>query len=265
MYRTADTSLWDDPKVRSLSKDGKLLFVYLFTNRLTHVSGIYVIPPSCIVHDTGLDLEEVKLAMHELGQTVDMHGEKAPLVYWDAERYVTWVVKMFKHQGRGEKNLRSAAAHLCNLHSSPLIDLFLERYPEVDDYLIRNNGTTMFSGTSLYKTTSVTTDGGAPVTVEEILQMWNTIPGVKQCEQVGDSIKKRIAAARRKHLERTWWENYCKRVARSDFLCGRATPKTGASPFVATLFWATGPVNMDRIMAGDFENKKGGGASWRKT
>lgn len=263
MYRTADTSLWDDPRMRGLSKDGKLLFFYLFTNRMTHVSGIYVITPPSIMHDTKLGAQELTAALAELEAAKGCNGEPDPLVYWDKDRYVMWVVNMFKHQGRGEKNIRSAAAHIVGLHNSPLIDKFVARYPEVGDYLVLGNGVQLFAGGAVYKSARPVSDGSPVVTVHEIVEMWNKIPGIKQCEQVGDTIKKRIAAAISKHRTLAWWIDFCLRIENSDFLCGRASPKPGSLPFVATLYWVTGPINIDRIMAGDFDGKRSATGGWK--
>lgn len=262
MYRTADTSIWDDPKVRALSKDGKLLFFYLFTNRLTHVSGIYVVPPPSIAHDTGLEMTQVTAAISELSTTMGQNGELDPLVYWDGDRYVVWVVNMFKHQGRGEKNLRSAAAHLCNLHNTPLIELFIARYPEVDDYLERLNGVPLFVGGSSYKAGKRTPDGSMAISVQEVIDLWNAVQGVKRCESPGETIRRRVAAVISKYQVHTWWDAYLKRIARSDFLCGRAIGRRG-DPFVATLYWATGPSNIDRTLAGDFDNNKSASGNWK--
>ena len=60
MYRTIDTTcLWDDPKVKPLCADAKLLFVYLVTNRHAHLSGIYYLLPAAIVKETGLSAKRL--------------------------------------------------------------------------------------------------------------------------------------------------------------------------------------------------------------
>ena len=267
IYRNVYVSLWDDPKVRGLSKDGKLLFFYAFTNRATDVSGIYVIPPTSIMHDTGMTLEEVTAAIKECGNTKGSgNGKSEPLLHWDEARYVMWVVNMFKYQGRGEKNIRHAASHLCGLHNTPLIDAFVARYPEVGDFLVRHEGATLFAAGAAYKgPDGKLPDGSPPATVAEVVELWNAIAGIKPCEHVGDTIRRRIAVAISRNPRKTWWQDYCVRIARSDFLCGRASPKAGTNPFQATLYWATGPINIDRTMAGDFDDKRASGqsSSWK--
>jgi hypothetical protein len=123
MYRTIETSIWSDPAFKALPPNGKLLFVYLITNPHTHVSGIYYIPTVLMVVETGISDEE----LDTLWDTLSSVG----LSRRDSKTDVIWVVNMFKYQGVGEKNHRSAANHLSSLHKSFLIKDFLTRYPQV--------------------------------------------------------------------------------------------------------------------------------------
>jgi hypothetical protein len=127
VYRTLDASFWTDPKVRSLNPSGKLALLYLITNPHSHVSGIYVLPRAYAIHDTGLD-----------GPTLDTLYDilsKLGIGSFDRENEVVWVVNMLSYQGRGEKNLRSAANQLSTLHNSSIITDFLIRYPKVKQYV----------------------------------------------------------------------------------------------------------------------------------
>lgn len=123
MYRTIESSLWTDPKIKKLSPDGKLLFVYLITNTHTHVSGIYYLPMVTISHETGYPIDTLSEVVREL------ISEK--LIKIDPELDVFWVINMFRYQGRGTKNLRSAKNQLESLHKSCLINDFLQAYPKV--------------------------------------------------------------------------------------------------------------------------------------
>jgi hypothetical protein len=57
--RYLNTKFWDDRYVRRLSKEGKLLFLYLLTNPLTNIAGIYEIEIERIEFDTGLAADEI--------------------------------------------------------------------------------------------------------------------------------------------------------------------------------------------------------------
>ncbi len=127
MYRTVDTATWTDPKIKKLPPNGKLLFLYLFTNQHSHVSGIYYLPMHTIVH-------EIRLNQTVVRQLLDTLSDLG-LAYYDKEVEVIFVVKMFFYQGRGEKNQRGAANHLPSLHNSFLIHHFLREYPVVKQFL----------------------------------------------------------------------------------------------------------------------------------
>lgn len=128
MYRTIAASFWTDPKVRKLSPEGKLLLLYLITNPHTHVSGIYVLDLRYAGADIGMNKNTLSTNLN----TLSAGGFCA----FDASTSVVWVRKMMAYQGKGEKNLRSAAYHITeDLHGSYLCDQFLAAYPMVQKYL----------------------------------------------------------------------------------------------------------------------------------
>lgn len=125
IYRTICTQLWTDKKVQRLTVQGKLLFLYLITNPHTHLSGIYYLPKELIAKETGLSYTLSDTLFHTLS---DPSQNQA---HYDLDSSTVFVVNMFSYQGTGEKNERSAANQLRGLHETPLIGLFLERYPSV--------------------------------------------------------------------------------------------------------------------------------------
>jgi hypothetical protein len=128
MYRIIDARFWNDPKVRKLSPQAKLLFLYLITNPHTHVSGIYHLPAPVIAHEIGFSRSSVDTLCHTLSE--------AGIVKFDRAADVVWVVKMMAYQGHGEKAERSAAFHLFeDLHNCSLTKDFLAKYPGVKRYL----------------------------------------------------------------------------------------------------------------------------------
>lgn len=123
MYRTIETSMWSDPKIRSLPPTGKLLFVYFVTNSHTHVSGIYYLPSVLAQHETGLENGSYDTLCHTLSEL--------DLVQFDHEREIVWVKNMLHYQGVGDKTNISASNQLKCLHNSPLCRLFAKKYPKV--------------------------------------------------------------------------------------------------------------------------------------
>ena len=122
MYRSIETKLWTDPKVRELTPLHKLLFIYLITNTHTHVSGIYYMPKVLIQHETGLSMPEVERGIDTLS--------RGYLCRYDTTTEVVWVVKMARYQGHGKLMKVAVADQLNNLHNCVLIKEFLEEYAD---------------------------------------------------------------------------------------------------------------------------------------
>ncbi len=57
--RVVNTRFWDDSYIMTLDPIEKLLFLYLITNPLTNIAGVYEISPKRIGFDTGLDRDMV--------------------------------------------------------------------------------------------------------------------------------------------------------------------------------------------------------------
>jgi hypothetical protein len=91
--RYIDTKFWDDKFTSSLDPIEKLLFLYLLTNPLTNIAGVYEIELRRISFDTGLDQEMVKKLLDRFGD--------AGKAYWE----VGWIVipNFIKHQSRNPK------------------------------------------------------------------------------------------------------------------------------------------------------------------
>lgn len=131
MYRLVETGTWDDPKVHELYPEAKLLFIYLFTNRYGHLSGIYYLPDTTILYELGAKKNKVcRYPIDTLWDTLSGAG----LVWRDKKNQVVFVKSMFKYQGQGEKHYRSAATHIKTLHRTGLINRFIEVYPKIKEF-----------------------------------------------------------------------------------------------------------------------------------
>ena len=126
MYRSIDTAMWSDPKIKEMIPDAKLLFLYLITNNHTHVSGIYYVPRVLISYETGIK----DRALDTLLGTLSMGN----LAKWDGVSEVVWVVNMLRHQSyEGRKSYKIVTAvqkQLVTLHNSLLIKDFLSHYSD---------------------------------------------------------------------------------------------------------------------------------------
>jgi len=90
--RYINTKFWDDPYVIELDPSEKLLFIYLMTNTLTNIAGIYEVSLRRISFDTGFDRDMVQ-------KILDRFQENGKILYQDG-----WlVIKNFiKHQKQSE-------------------------------------------------------------------------------------------------------------------------------------------------------------------
>lgn len=77
MKRYVSTSFWDDEWIQSLSFTEKGLYLYLLTNPLTNIAGVYKLANRRIVFDTGLSentVEEIMKKFQSEGKAY-RHGE----------------------------------------------------------------------------------------------------------------------------------------------------------------------------------------------
>ena len=121
-YRIIDTKIWFDKKFRSLSLQSQHLFLYLLTNKHTHVSGLYHVPTIYISHETQQSEDDLAVAFAELATR--------GMVHCDSENDLVWVVKFLEYQGKGQNIRRSVTAQLKEYRTSPLSDLFWEAYED---------------------------------------------------------------------------------------------------------------------------------------
>lgn len=85
-YRQFHTQFWKDEWVMNLEPLKRYLFIYLFTNDLSSISGLYKIPLKVVANETDLDLEFIK-------ETFAEFETAQKILYADG---ILWVVNMQK-------------------------------------------------------------------------------------------------------------------------------------------------------------------------
>ena len=123
MYRTVDIRLWTDPKVHSLPPREKLLFLYLLTNPHTDLSGLYYLPLSLVIYETGLTRQVICKGIDTLSDRT--------LIRYDRQTDTIWVVNMLRYQSKSKKITQHVATHFAGIHKSPLIQDFLDHYKDL--------------------------------------------------------------------------------------------------------------------------------------
>ena len=66
MYTKVDALIWSDDKYRSLSVDGKLLFIYVLTCNHRNMLGLYHLPVPYGAYDLDWDIKRFDKGLHEL-------------------------------------------------------------------------------------------------------------------------------------------------------------------------------------------------------
>lgn len=93
--RVVHTKFWEDEKVVVLSKEAKLLFIYLLTNSRINLIGIFELTDRIIQFDTGLTEQEILIAKDELQDSLRVIFHEG----W------IYVVNAIKHSNyTGDKN-----------------------------------------------------------------------------------------------------------------------------------------------------------------
>lgn len=67
-HRYVKDSFWTDPYVEKLSPDYKLVFLYLLTNPLSNISGVFEIRLKRIAYETGYDIEVIENILKKFSQ-----------------------------------------------------------------------------------------------------------------------------------------------------------------------------------------------------
>lgn len=126
-YKIITEGFWTDPKIKKLSSESKLLFLYLITNPHSHFTGIYYLPKEFIRIECGLSDRGIDRGMGGLSGLF--------LCDYDDINSVIFVRKMLKYQScnqfYNDKQIKGIANHLRTLHNSCLIADFLKEYSDL--------------------------------------------------------------------------------------------------------------------------------------
>ena len=66
--RIVNTKFWDDSYILNLKPIEKLVFLYLLTNPLTNISGVYELPLERVAFDTGILREKIEAIFQRFEQ-----------------------------------------------------------------------------------------------------------------------------------------------------------------------------------------------------
>jgi hypothetical protein len=109
------TSFWDDEWVCSLSPKEKLLYLYLISNPLTNIAGVYKIIDGRICFDTGLSAKEMKLAMSRFEEAGKAYRMDEYIVIPTFPKHQSWDTSPRIRQGIIELLVDIGVDHLVKL------------------------------------------------------------------------------------------------------------------------------------------------------
>lgn len=142
--RVVHTKIWDDNWFLSLSRSSRMLFIYLITNQSIGLSGIYELPDSKIIYQTGLNSVELEQGKIDLKDKVGFHNGWVKI--HNVEKY---------QQFRGPKN-EKAKENEIKLVPKEIIDTLsiLYRYPidtTSNQYSVISNKKSVISNNDIEK------------------------------------------------------------------------------------------------------------------
>jgi hypothetical protein len=141
MYKTIDAAFWNDPDVRALSNEAKLLLMFLITNPDSHFTGLFYMRPYIPLNELNWEPAMLTAALAELSDTpidrgmhtgIDTHSTHAKQHYFikfDTETTLIWVKSMLRHQcgdkPLNSKQLKGVISHIRQFKPSPIVFDFL--------------------------------------------------------------------------------------------------------------------------------------------
>lgn len=115
-YRQFHTQFWKDEWAIELKPVERYLYIYLFTNDLSSISGIYKLPLRVICNETGLDADYVT-------PTLNRFQQDKKIFYRDG---VMWVVNMRKyHKNASPRTMTKVNADVMDIPDGDVKEAYL--------------------------------------------------------------------------------------------------------------------------------------------
>mgnify|MGYP001813570995 FL=1 len=97
-YRQIHNQIWKDSWFLELESDRKLLFIYLFSNERSELSGVYELPMAVIAFETNLPVKTIKESLQ--------YFEACGKVAYDFETSYVWVYKLLHYNARNTGSIK---------------------------------------------------------------------------------------------------------------------------------------------------------------
>jgi len=115
--RMIDSEIWSHPDFQPMSQDGRILFVWTWSNPHCNAAGLYVVSKTTISNETQLDDGLLPQLFEEL---------KAINVEWYPDKHMIWVKNFLRRQLRSSTFLIAVAKCLEGMSDTKLVQEYLK-------------------------------------------------------------------------------------------------------------------------------------------
>lgn len=268
-------------KASTAGKDVQRVALYLMTSPHANMIGLYFLPTIYICEEVGIGEADARRALQEL--------QRLEFSFYDDQTEHVWVKEMARFQVGPALDPRDGRVKAINrlyqtTPSNPWIGPFFDRYAESFHLTTRREcaGAPPEGGPprgALGPPILICSDPDpVPVRIRDanseteqpvdnspgqtgkpelatptwIVEQWNRIDGVVPFrDEIQGELRRRIEARLKERKTRDWWVGFFEKVRRADWLCGR-----NQEGWAATLHWAMGPVNIGKVLAGQYESRR---------
>lgn len=124
-FTLVENAVWEDPDFKRLSTDARLLFLWAWTNPNAAICGLYHTSETHLLKalEPGAEKDRLYPAMVELADK--------PLVLYDFNNEVVWVVNRARHANRSEGVAKRMQREVEACPESPLVDNFMAMYGQM--------------------------------------------------------------------------------------------------------------------------------------
>lgn len=240
--RSVNTKFWDDPFVEELTPSEKLLFLYLLTNPLTNLLGIYEITLKRISYDTGLTKETVLKAFERFGKDRKAFMTKDSFVILP-----NWL----KNQ-RLNDNMKIGVAKEFNLLPNHIRDSVLTNGSEriTNDSEGFRMVRECLGKYEIEIESEIEIEKGNGIDYDRVLECYHSLcPNMSKVE-VLNKTRRGLINARIGEYGESKVISVLRMAGESDFLNGKSE-----KGWKANFEWIMRPENFIKIMEGNYENK----------
>lgn len=130
-FSLIEHAIWNDPDFLKLSTEARLLFIWAWTNPGAAICGLYHASikqmEKALGQQIAMDQEDAYIRV----VTALGHLERKPIVKYDGDAEVLWVVNRARYANRSPKVARAMQKEVERCPSSPLVGEFVARYGQM--------------------------------------------------------------------------------------------------------------------------------------